>query len=426
MLKLNTPNAKKYLDDIRDCVDGVLKGKRSVSGVCTCVKDNLGRITNGEIVFDVSMLDIGYKEKPFIMACYPDAEELNSKCSNLVKCLNQNNYSEFLDEWNSFHKWCIEIDANILKLNNTLCVENGSQFVAILCHELGHVMHTQPMKLVGNYKYKMAQFKVYEKLFMEKGVSLHKLFLPMFVAIDGLRVIVRKPGAVAEEFKADFATPDEYKGHMIDYIDHKILANPSTAHGIIVTKEEYDAEQSKGVEFTKECIFLMKKRRDALNTYLNTLHALTHSTYVRKLVGLISNYTLGIDHDTGKVDKRRAMYMMESYNRDEELISREASATLESIHVTERDIVLLGVEAEGIQTTDDKYYLLNTIYDYMEALEDKYVKAAKKNKPTQFSSLATDKRYIMLQQLREKVVKMQVTDGEHYGVFIKYPKGYEG
>lgn len=427
MLKLNTPEAKQYLDNIRDYVDGILTGKKVKYGIIKCVQDNLGRLTNGKTVFDVDIINLGFKDKPFIMACYPDVDELNAKCSNLIRTLNDGNPVLFKEEWNSFHKWCIEIDGRILDTkNNLICVENGSQFVAILCHELGHVMHTQPMRLVVNYKHKMGQFKMYERVFMDKGMSLHKLFLPMFIAIDGLRVVVNKPGEVVEEFQADFATPDEYKPHMVDYIEHKILTNPMTAHGIVVTREEFNTEQNKGIEFTKECIFLMKKRRDALSTYLNTMHALTHSAYIKKMVTLISKRSMGIDPETGKVDKKRAMYMMESYARDEERALKESVALLEAINVTERDITLLSIEAEGIKNTDDKYYILNTIYDYMEAIEEKYAKAAKKNKPTEAPSLMADRRYKMLQDLRTKVINTKVIDGEHYGVFIKYPKGYEG
>jgi len=426
MLSLNSRDAVQHLDEIRDYVDGILAGKRNVNGVKNCIKDNLGRISKGTVVFDVDILELHRKDKPFIMACYPDADELNAKSQNLVNALNKTDYQGFREEWNSFHKWVIEIDSNILEVGNRLCVENGSQFVAILCHELGHVMHTQPMRLVTNYKYKLGQFKMYERVFLQKGPSITKLFIPMFVAIDGLKVIVSKPGEVAEEFQADFSVPKEYLGYMVDYIEHRILTNPDTASGIVVTKEEYDNQQNKGMEFTRECIFLMKKRRDALKVYLQTMHALSHSKYIRKLASLIGNHAIGVDPKTGKEDKRRVMYMMENFNKQEEAAIRESVALLEAINVTERDVTLLAIEAEGIRTTDDKYYILNTVYDYMEAIEEKYAKAAKKNKPTDAPNLMADKRYKMLQDIRKKVIDTKVVDSEHYGVFIKYPKGYEG
>ena len=94
---------------------------------------------------------------------------------------------------------------------------------------------------------------------------------------------------------------------------------------------------------------------------------------------------------------------------------------------------MLEVEAESIETTDDKLWIIQTIYDYLEAISEQQAKRYKKmgnGKPSKADidqMMANDARVDRLNKLRAKVMATKVHDMEdHYGVFVRYPRGYEG
>ena len=45
----------------------------------------------------------------------------------------------------------IAVDFRLLTKGQSICVDDGNQFVAILCHELGHVTFENPKRLLENY-----------------------------------------------------------------------------------------------------------------------------------------------------------------------------------------------------------------------------------------------------------------------------------
>lgn len=95
--------------------------------------------------------------------------------------------------------------------------------------------------------------------------------------------------------------------------------------------------------------------------------------------------------------------------------------------IAQRDIDLIRVEAEAITSTDDKVYLLKDLYKHIEAVE----KALK--------LLESPETAPKVQQSRDELLRLQKSMEEvrayiidfrlpvkKYGLFIKYPKGYEG
>lgn len=95
--------------------------------------------------------------------------------------------------------------------------------------------------------------------------------------------------------------------------------------------------------------------------------------------------------------------------------------------ISQRDIDLIRVEAEAITSTDDKVYLLKDLYKHIEAVE----------KALQL--LESPETAPKVQQSRDELLRLQKSMEEvrtyiigaplpvkRFGLFVKYPKGYEG
>ena len=95
--------------------------------------------------------------------------------------------------------------------------------------------------------------------------------------------------------------------------------------------------------------------------------------------------------------------------------------------VTQQDIDLIRVEAENIESPDDKVYLLKSLYRYidlveaaLDMLDDPKTASKVQQKKSELMRLQED-----LQETRKYIMNYRIQP-EQYGLFIKYPRGFEG
>lgn len=413
------------LRELERDADVCLKGGITTKALAVKTKDHLGRITNGRMRFNAKFVTVK-SNKPFIMCVYPEVEDLQNRTNNLIKLLNDGKVVEFTEAWNNIPNWNIEIDSRLFDPMSSIHLDNGAQFVAILCHELGHVMNTHPTMLAYNYQKNKVMYKMYEKVFMNKPI-ISMLFLPMFVCVSGLRIVIQKPSNDINEIAADMRVPDEYKPHLMNYIQFHILNKPNS--GVVMTGEEFSNEQDRGIQFTRSCLSLMKKRRHIIKAQLAAQYKVSESPYFKEICAATAKVVSKAKIDSEKRDLTGDKYIEESFNRIHDEVIKESTAILEAMNVTERDITLLMVDIENMRTPEDKSHVLNVIYDYIEAVEHKISKNSKKFKDVDRIPVdaTLELRLKQLNDLKKKAMDTPVSQyGDHYGVFVRYPAGYEG
>ena len=416
----------EYLDIIRDQIDRDIK-KNNIHQISpTFIGDNLTRAYDEETRFTVSYVKVPHNEKTFVMCCYPDLDELNKMSRTLIDKLNdKGGTKDFLSAWKKISKWNIEIDERLLTPNTPLTVDNGSQFVAVLCHEIGHIMNTFPAHLVNNYRMSKATAGMLNQMLMNNaGRIVLALTLPMYACINGLRIIVSQPGKELNELAADSRVPEQYKPFLIDYTNNHIINNPEVSSSVIKTNEEYDNEQKQGVEFSRHCINMMKRRNAALKIHLSTYGKLNPSPYIAKLSEFMSDIVA-----PKAITMEKFNY--DSFDREYAVAEQKANTVLETSTVTDRDIAILQVDIDAMSTIDDKTYILNTIFDYIEICEKQREKAIKKIKDINKipEEVLNDSKIKKLNDMKKQVMNTKITnytDGSEYAVYVKYPKGYEG
>lgn len=417
---------------IRDEVDAYLKSPNfkknpEKSNIIPTLSKILPKITVGKlftIIINRSSRD------PFIMSIYPDLAELDRKSGELTEILNytKSTNEEYVKTWCDIKGWIIEIDVRVLLEDSPICVRNGSEFVALLCHEIGHVMVEDPFSLIYNYKKKRALYDKFDKIVTSKSKFVRRMMLPMFVNTLSFRIVCKKNNSLDKEIAADAFVPDEYRGSLLEYMNDCVLKAPNTSN-LVVNEVEYAKDQETSVSFSKETIDMMKNRREVLKHQLNAQYnGCEGSDYKKGLMKLLGK-TLGYyDAETGKSDIVREGQVYDKYLLELSECANEATAILESTKVTDRDLSILEVQCSDIKTTEDKIYLIHTIYDFIEAVTKENATKLKKTKDPKIKEFVeSDSRLSRLNACRELVMKTNVTDvGDRYGLFVKYPKGYEG
>ena len=107
---------------------------------------------------------------------------------------------------------------------------------------------------------------------------------------------------------------------------------------------------------------------------------------------------------------------------------------LESKKVDDRDIILLRVNAENMTTASDKQYVLNVACDYLEILnksrEKKIATVKDKSDIARMNALtkSEDEKIKTINGIIDEAIgkKVHTYNDNHYGLYVKYPDGYEG
>lgn len=95
--------------------------------------------------------------------------------------------------------------------------------------------------------------------------------------------------------------------------------------------------------------------------------------------------------------------------------------------VTQKDLDLIRVEAEAIESTDDKYYLMEKLHEYIQTIEAQ-LKESENNCKTDNNQQTSEE----LQSLHDYAMEVRAYITGHkigrkrYGLFVEYPEGYEG
>ena len=95
--------------------------------------------------------------------------------------------------------------------------------------------------------------------------------------------------------------------------------------------------------------------------------------------------------------------------------------------ISQKDIDIIRAEAEAITSTDDKVYLIEDLYKLIDPVETalKWLDDPKKAKKVQQSKEELLRLQRSLAETREYIMNAKISQ-ERYGLYVKYPKGYEG
>ena len=89
----------------------------------------------------------------------------------------------------------------------------------------------------------------------------------------------------------------------------------------------------------------------------------------------------------------------------------------------QRELDLIRVEAEAIESTDDKYYMMKKLHEAMEEIVTQLELAENSKDTKNEEKLLAQQAYA--QEIRQYIMGRPV-GRKRYGLFVEYPEGYEG
>lgn len=251
--------------------------------------------------------------------------------------------------------------------------------------------------------------------------------LPMYThTLQFFIVVNNRNDQKSCEMAADAYVPDEYKGALVSYMNDQLLTDPDGSK-LVTDGKTFDSEQEVGINLSRDSIEMLKGRRDMLNQQIQSQYNCPgNGPFQKNLMKFLGKSLTGYDPEHDKYITMSLKSVTESsYARECENIEKEAGkALMEAAKLSPRDIDILEVQVESIQTPEDKMYLIHKVYDYIEAIDAENAKRIKKGTGP---SVIKDARLDRLNAIRAKILAKNVSEiGDKYGVFVKYPSGYEG
>lgn len=416
---------------IEDEVNEYLRSKQTNPVTATGINVALKRIIPKALMPTkrVTIIWNDNARKPFIMSITPDISELYEKSEKISELLNdpKTHNMDMVKAWADIDQWYLEIDTRVLTKNDRLCVDDGAQFVALLCHEIGHVMMENPLRLFYNYRSQSLQFSTMEKLMLSNSKIIRSIMLPMYTHTLQFMIVVKgKHDSKKCEVAADMFVPDEYKGSLVSYMNNHLLTTPASSN-LVVDEVDFDKEQKLGIALSKESIEMLKDRRDLLNKQIqNQYNSQDGGFFHKNLMMFIGRNLTGYNPDDDMYITGLKTLMENAYTREySEMSSRAEKILTEAAKITTRDLDILSIQVDDIHTPEDKMYLIHKVYDYIEAIDAEVIKKAKS--PKDIPDKIKDSRLDRLSAIRTKILATKVSDtGDKYGIFVKYPEGYEG
>lgn len=360
---------------------------------------------------------------------------------------NSNEIAAIRDIWEHTALWHVDIDSRILF--DTSCEFNPAEIALLIIYNVERIVYSYDIVTRANY--------IINKNFLERGYTMNKL-----ARSHVCRNLFILPFFSACEFKTyPYEDTELVDGTCIKGDLYKIytgairkLITYSGNEDIDVPIGRLDAAIQSTCDWIFACITDLKYSTRMLKETLRKVVLSTKSYYVKNIIidilttfgdyskadvvskesadfGISRAHKLELNPHALATRQRQLEHAVQQRIKKAVAVSESFFDLLDSIgnmkKVTQRDVDILNIEAQKIQNTDDKLYVLDSIHDKLDIVETSLTllqnkDTAKKVKVSKSSLIEMKKA---LDELRESVIDRQLKSS-HYSLFVKYPEGYEG
>jgi len=400
------------------------------------VANTLNRLFELELEIDLVENDIG---SFFGVNVYPGEKLLRHVTANVVG--NHCKTEEVVAKWYENKHWYIEIDSILLSefgLN-----ASPAEVTALILHELANVIYFDriPIKFANIVRYNVIGLN-YTLKTLARDDKIRTLFY--FALIEACTAKNYKlETTYGDNDPNEFIYKHGYRQNYEDFV-HKLI---NTFGNSLVDRS--DKEVDKDIRsIVNWCITNIKQlelRKQSLRLALKTEMLKTPSYYIKKMTQDIYRGFFG-----SALDEYRVL-LSESYREDPkdvygELVAEQylsnhvkriVTESAKNIwdkrgnlkKITQADIDILFVEAQKIESVDDKIYLLDKLYSQLDIVEIAldYLNSADRelsSKVTQ-SKTTLESFKKQLNEIRSTILATKIIE-KNYGIFYRTPVNYQG
>lgn len=399
---------------IENCILNI-QMEDDIKGNIDRLKDTLNKVFGS----NTKCADISIEKNDgvlFGMRVYPYIESIE-KISKLVvdpKIDTAKMTQLITTKFNNNMEYVIEIDEKLLY--NKLYDFKPSEITAILLHEIGHIIIDTDFYADLKSYYNEALIKcdnldLSKATFSEKDIIVGSLFV--LSAIEKTRIQNIALNNIKLEKMADkFVVDSGYGDNLLSAID-KFNSIYSKAYKKTKVNDVLKTEAETFAQLNS----IFETRREYVISLMDNESRKTKSPFMKRI----------LDRLKPKKHKRFAINESVSYVKpmlmDKEYLSESfiKDWLIKPHKVSQRDIDDLKIEAQRMENFDDKSILVFKIHKRIDQIK-KHIDSGN----VKDSDIAIGKQYI--EQLEKLLKEVMMFDArtKRYGVFIKYPKGYEG
>lgn len=345
----------------------------------------------------------------FGMSVYLSDIQLEKMAKEIIS--NKTTTKEFTKEFiNTPLEYVIEIDPKILK--HGVYNFTPGELTAMLLHELGHV--TADTDFYNSLKdaYTSALYKIKAIENPDYKISEKDVNLGMIYILSSIQdTHIKNMKNIDNEKIADrFAMEMGYHKELISAIDKFNRISVSN-----VSRDDNTVIIERNAETIMKINNAFDIRKSYVITLLDSEAKLNGSSYATGLIDKIKT-------------KMKRMVFMEAAPVFPELIINEGFITkffMNPIKVSQSDIDDLKIQLEMMEDYDDKSLLVYKCHKRINQLNDAKKKLSTNDRDYDYNMKCIDAYIKQINSILSEALKRKI-ENKTYGVFIKYPKGYEG
>lgn len=388
----------------------------------------LKRIFNIETKF--SIIDRTGQSPFFGFNLFPTFEDIKDIS---VKVLS-NSADDIIDIWQNIDDWYVEIDSNILY--NSSKQFNAKEIATLLLYRIEQVVfnYELPEKVTMIVRQALTSLDYRSNAVARSAICRDLYIIPFLTAAGYVNYTRDLP--VDSMLRA---TPESEQRYRVAF--NKILTN----FGMLETVDRNATEFEHTLNYVLLMIF------ESINDMKYSTRTLRFN--VKKYVdGLLSNYVKAVmkkifikfTNVNGKVPALEASNpkMKEMQEKiAEQHIVEQVQAIYESTKIIQefidkhgfvkkvdnKEIDIIRIEISDMETSDDKIFLIERVYKFLSIVNYSLslLDDPELGKRVRVSKSMLQKQKSELEELRQTILEAKIAP-KKYGLYVKYPVGYEG
>lgn len=388
-------------------------------------------------------------EKFFGMRVYPDIEEMDDFCKDLVNEGDKIRFTDIVKKWKKIDKWFLEIDGTCFDRNQFNF--NPKELTALTLHEIGHIIYSDK-PIEGFYRaYQEVKARMNSSDKATQKLMYDIYMIPLTLACMQRRWVNGK-NEVQLEIIADKTVVElGYGQYLLEALD-KI----TRAIGSLNSQNNQD-ELSSSMNWCQQNIADIMKRKEQLKDELYYRAVRTKSNYMKAMTiiildklgfklrerytGYVVENTIELLSDPEVMQKYMPIVdAMESAKFDKfyNMMHSSNSIAMEAIFnkrkkvkvelPSQYEIDAIAVEVDKITNHHDRIYVLDLIYEVLERINN--FEEAISPDPSLVKKWSAKIKQMKdeLEALRQAVLAKK-TFATSYKFFVKLPEAasdYEG
>ena len=388
-------------------------------------------------------------EKFFGMRVYPDIEEMDDFCKDLVNEGDKIRFTDIVKKWKKIDKWFLEIDGTCFDRNQFNF--NPKELTALTLHEIGHIIYSDK-PIEGFYRaYQEVKARMNSSDKATQKLMYDIYMIPLTLACMQRRWVNGK-NEVQLEIIADKTVVElGYGQYLLEALD-KI----TRAIGSLNSQNNQD-ELNSSMNWCQQNIADIMKRKEQLKDELYYRAVRTKSNYMKAMTiiildklgfklreryaGYVVENTIELLSDPEVMQKYMPIVdAMESAKFDKfyNMMHSSNSIAMEAIFnkrkkvkvelPSQYEIDAIAVEVDKITNHHDRIYVLDLIYEVLERINN--FEEAISPDPSLVKKWSAKIRQMKdeLEALRQAVLAKK-TFATSYKFFVKLPEAasdYEG